>query len=78
MAGLTGLLNTARDALTTQSFGLNVAGQNVANANTPLYVRREAVIETRALGTQTTGSVTSAGMRRAVDAYADRRFFEAN
>jgi flagellar hook-associated protein 1 FlgK len=78
MAGLNGLLNTARDALTTQSFGLNVAGQNVANANTPLYVRREAIIENRTLGTQTTGTVMAAGLRRAVDAYADRRFFEAN
>ncbi|HMA96945.1 MAG TPA: flagellar hook-associated protein FlgK [Polyangiaceae bacterium] len=78
MAGLTSLLNTARDALTTQSYALNVTGQNVANANTPLYVRREAVIQTRALGTQTTGSVEAQGLRRATDAYADRRFFEAN
>lgn len=78
MAGLTGLLNTARDALTTQSYGLNVTGQNVANANTPLYVRREAIIQTRAIGTQTTGTVVAEGLRRAVDVYADRRFFEAN
>ena len=78
MAGLTSLLNTARDALSAQSFGLNVAGQNVANANTPLYVRREAIIQNQAIGTQSTGSVVATGIRRAVDAYADRRFFEAN
>lgn len=78
MAGLTSLLNLARDALTTQSYGLNVTGQNVSNANTPLYVRREAIIQTRALGTQTTGTVMAQGLRRAVDTYADRRFFEAN
>lgn len=78
MAGLTSLLNTARDALTTQSYGLNVTGQNVANATSPLYVRREAVIQTRALGTQTTGSVVALGLRRATDAYADRRYFEAS
>jgi flagellar hook-associated protein 1 FlgK len=78
MAGLNALLYTARDALTTQSYGLNVAGQNVSNANTPLYVRREAIIETRAFGSQSTGSVVATGLRRAVDVYADRRFFEAN
>jgi flagellar hook-associated protein 1 len=78
MAGLSSLLNIARDALNAQSFGLNVAGQNVTNANTPLYVRREATIQSRALGTQTTGSVVATGIRRAVDVYADRRFFEAN
>jgi flagellar hook-associated protein 1 len=78
MAGLTSLLNTARDALTAQAFGLNVAGQNVSNANTPLYVRRDAVIETRDLGTQTTGTVVASGIRRAADAYVDRSFFEAN
>jgi flagellar hook-associated protein 1 FlgK len=78
MAGLTSLLNTARDALSAQSFGLSVTGQNVANANTPLYVRRDAVIQTRALGTQSAGTVETLGIRRAVDAYADRRFFEAS
>jgi len=78
MAGLNGLINIARDALTAQSYGLGVAGQNVSNANTPLYVRREANIETRAFSGQSTGSVSANGIRRAVDAYADRRFFEAN
>jgi flagellar hook-associated protein 1 FlgK len=78
MAGLTSLLNVARDALNAQSFGLNVTGQNVANANTPLYVRREAVIQTRALGSQTTGTVEALGIRRAADTYVDRRYFEAS
>lgn len=78
MAGLTSLLNTARDALGAQSFGLNVSGQNVANANTPQYVRREAIIQTRALGGQSNGTVEALGIRRASDAYVDRRFYEAN
>jgi flagellar hook-associated protein 1 FlgK len=64
---------TARDALSAQSYGLNVAGQNITNVNTPGYVRREAIIETRALGTATTGSVTTAGLRRATDQYIERR-----
>jgi len=78
MAGLTSLLSVARDALSAQSFGLNVTGQNIANANTPQYVRREAIVQTRALGTQTTGTVESLGIRRAADAYVDRRFYEAS
>ena len=45
--GLTDILNTARDAMTAQTFGLTVTGQNVANVNTPGYVRRQALLETR-------------------------------
>lgn len=78
MAGLSSLLSTARDALAAQSFGLSVTGQNITNASTPQYVRREALLETRALGHQTSGSVVAVGIRRVADAYADRAYFEAN
>jgi flagellar hook-associated protein 1 FlgK len=78
MAGLSNLLNTARDALTAQSYGLNVAGGNVANANTPGYVRRDAVLQTVALGTQTSGSVEVAGLRRLTDKYLDQRSYAAS
>ena len=77
MAGLSGLLSVARDALAAQSYGLNVTGQNITNANTPLYVRREAVLQTQALGAETTGGVQVQGLRRAADAYADRSFLSA-
>jgi flagellar hook-associated protein 1 len=77
MAGLSQLLNTARDALGAQSYGLNVTGQNVSNASTPGYVRREALLETQALGTQTTGSVHALGLRRVTDDFIERRQFEA-
>jgi len=77
MAGLSGLLNMARDALAAQSYGLNVTSQNITNANTPLYVRREAVLQTQALGTETTGGVQVQGLRRAADVYADRSFLSA-
>jgi flagellar hook-associated protein 1 FlgK len=73
MGALTQLMYTARDALSAQSYGLNVTGQNITNVNTPGYVRREALLETRALGTATTGTVTVAGLRRATDLYIDRR-----
>jgi flagellar hook-associated protein 1 FlgK len=73
MGSLTQLMYTARDALSAQSYGLNVTGQNITNVNTPGYVRREALLETRALGTATTGSVTVAGLRRATDIYIERK-----
>ena len=46
MAGLNGLLGIARDAMSAQSYGLSVTGQNVSNVNTSGYVRRDAVLET--------------------------------
>ena len=73
MGALNQLLYTARDALQAQSYGLNVAGQNITNVNTPGYVRRDPLLETRALGTATTGSVTATGLRRATDQFIERR-----
>ena len=71
--GLGSVLNTARDALTAQSYGLTVTGQNIANATTPGYVRREAILQTKALGTQVFGTVEVGGMRRATDLFTQRR-----
>lgn len=73
MSSLTQLLYTARDSLTAQSYGLSVTGQNITNVNTPGYVRRDPLLETRALGTATTGSVVATGLRRATDVYIERR-----
>jgi flagellar hook-associated protein 1 FlgK len=78
MAGLSSILTTARDALSAQSFALSVTGQNITNASTPQYVRRDPLLETRALGNQTTGSVAVVGIRQAADAYLDRAYFLAN
>ncbi|HVY27873.1 MAG TPA: flagellar hook-associated protein FlgK [Polyangiaceae bacterium] len=77
MGSLTSLLYTARDSLTAQSYGLNVTGQNITNVNTPGYVRRDPLLETRALGTATTGSVVATGLRRATDIYIERRELSA-
>lgn len=77
MGSLTQLLYTARDSLTAQSYGLNVTGQNITNVNTPGYVRRDPLLETRALGTATTGSVVATGLRRATDVYIERRELSA-
>jgi flagellar hook-associated protein 1 FlgK len=73
MSSLTQLLYTARDAIGAQSYGLSITGQNITNVNTPGYVRRDPLLETRALGTATTGSVTAIGLRRATDVYIEKR-----
>lgn len=73
MGSLNQLLYTARDSLTAQSYGLSVTGQNITNVNTPGYVKRDPLLETRALGTSTTGTVTATGLRRATDVYIERR-----
>jgi flagellar hook-associated protein 1 len=73
MAGLNNLLNVARDALTAQSYGLNVTGQNIANASTPGYVRRVALLETQNLGSQSGGGVRAAGLSRVTNDFIERR-----
>src|SRR5689334_2713898 len=72
---LTDILHTARDALNAQQYGLSVTGQNVANVNTVGYAKREALIETQAFGAQSFGTVKVAGLRQAVDQFAERRWF---
>lgn len=74
MSTLTGLLYTARDALTAQSYGLSVTGQNVANAATPAYARREVVLQTRAGGD---GGVEVLGVRQALDRFTEARLLDA-
>jgi flagellar hook-associated protein 1 FlgK len=73
MAGLTQLLNVARDALTAQSYGLNVTGQNISNASTPGYVRRVALLETQNLGSQSGGGVRAVGLDRITNDFIERR-----
>jgi flagellar hook-associated protein 1 len=77
MSSLSQLLYTARDSLTAQAYGLSVTGQNITNVNTPGYVKRDPLLETHALGTATTGTVTATGLRRATDVYIERRELSA-
>lgn len=71
--GLTDILANARDAMTAQTFGLTVTGQNVANVNTPGYVRRQVVLETRDLGPGNFGGVNAAGIRRVSDQFIEQK-----
>lgn len=78
MANLSQILNTARDALNAQSYGLDITGQNISNVNTPGYVRRTPILETQALGSTTTGSVKIGGLQRATDTYTEQASLNAN
>jgi flagellar hook-associated protein 1 FlgK len=77
MGSINNLLGLARDALNAQSFALNVVGQNVTNANTPGYVRRDAILETRIAGNITYGGVQVAGIERSVDKFLQARTYDA-
>lgn len=74
---LNALLNTARDALQAQTYGVSVTSQNINNANTPGYVRREAILETRIFGRETYGSVGIQGLSRSTDRFLEARHFSA-
>lgn len=78
MAGLGSLMDVGRDALIAQAFGVTVTGQNIANVNTPGYVRREVLLQTRGSGMQPFGGVEAQGIRRMRDQFIDARYFEAS
>lgn len=63
--GLFGLLGIARDGIAAQSAALTTTGQNVANASTPGYARRTALLET----TIGSGSVRYARTERSFDRF---------
>lgn len=71
--GINNLLSIARDALAAQSFGVDVTGQNVSNVNTPGYVRRSALLESRSTFGASEGGVNIAGVGRAYDQFLDAR-----
>ena len=71
--GISNLLSIASDALAAQAFAVDVTGQNVSNVNTPGYVRRNALIETRGLPGASQGGVNIKGINRAFDQFLDQR-----
>src|SRR5215468_7996319 len=62
---LTGTLNTVQSGLQVTQAALQIVGANVANAQTPGYVRKTLTQETTAAGT--TISVRSAAIDRELD-----------
>ncbi len=74
---LNGLFGLSRDALLANAYALNVTGQNVANANTRGYARREVQLETAPSGTATFGGVRARGLERITDQFTDNRYYNA-
>jgi flagellar hook-associated protein 1 len=75
-------LHIGRTGLKTASYGVEVAGQNVANASTEGYVRRRLSSETRVPHRTNTGiskgqGVQVANISRAIDRFTTERAFEA-
>ncbi|MEP7118932.1 MAG: flagellar hook-associated protein FlgK [Acidobacteriota bacterium] len=70
MAGLFSSLSMAARSLEAQRAGLDVAGQNIANLNTPGYTRRRLGLAEQTNGT---GGVEVLGTRAARDAVLDSR-----
>ena len=77
MMGLEGTRNLGVRALQTQSQGLAVTGQNLANVNNPAYTRQRLLVQTSsglpsAIGSQGTG-VNAVGIQRIHNALLDRQ-----
>ena len=66
---LLSLLGTMQDALAAQQAGIDVTGQNITNVNTPGYVQRSAVLESRAVLPGSDGGVDVASIQRAFNAF---------
>ncbi len=75
MSSLFNVLGIARDALMVQQAGIDVTGQNIANATTPGYVRRDAVVETRGI-TAANGGAVFTGTSRQLDTFAFGRLVD--
>lgn len=78
MSGLFGSLTSAARALDAQRFGLDVAGQNIANVNTAGYTRRQALLEAVPpyLPLSAGGGVEIAGLQATRDARVERRLLQ--
>ncbi len=81
MSGLFGMLSTTARSLDAQRYGLDAAGQNIANINTPGYSRR--VVDFGAVPPTSErlnagNGVEVLGVRRLRDRFLDRRLFQEN
>ena len=70
--GITNILNLSRDAMLAQAYALDVTGQNVTNAATPGYVKRNAILVTKE-----GGGVSTAGVQRNWDQFLASRYTQA-
>ncbi len=80
--GLNATLSTAGRTLETFGLGMQVAGQNIANASTPGYIREKLRLEPNepyAMGSLVLGTgVTAAGIQQQLDTFLEQRIYTAN
>jgi flagellar hook-associated protein 1 FlgK len=80
--GLNAALSIAGTALDVFSTGIQVAGNNIANSNTPNYIRESLILEASfpvQQGSLILGSgVTAAGIKQQVDQFLQQRIYTAN
>ena len=80
--GLNAALAMSARALEVFTAGIQVAGQNVANANTPGYIREELVLKTNEpyqIGGLVYGSgVAAEGIVQQIDKFLETRIHNAN
>ncbi len=73
MGSISSLLSIAQGALAAHAAAVDITGKNITNANTPGYVRRQALLETRLLGRDQSGGVVFNGPLRMSDRFAVAR-----
>lgn len=73
MSSLFNVLGIARDGLMAQQAAIDVTGQNISNASTPGYVRRDADIQSRTTAGPSQGGVDVVGVTRNLDVFAYNR-----
>ena len=81
MSGLFGMLSTTARSLDAQRYGLDSAGQNIANVNTPGYSRRVVdfgAVPPTSERLEAGQGVEVLGIRRLRDRFLDRRLFQEN
>jgi flagellar hook-associated protein 1 len=54
-----------------------VTGQNINNASTPGYVKRDPILASRTMGKETYGSVETLGLRRDTNVYLEGRYLSS-
>ena len=80
--GLTGALSIAGTALDVFSAGIQVAGNNIANASDPNYVRESLLLDpsfpVQQGGLIIGSGVTATGVKQQIDQYLQQRIYAAN
>src|SRR5262249_42673329 len=82
MGGLNAALSIAGTALDLFTAGIQVAGNNIANANDPNYVRESLLLDpsfpVQQNGLILGSGVTATGVKQQIDQFLQQRIYTAN